>query len=70
MPLDEVYKASILAARTLIEKEPDYTFVTARLLHDLPGSHRPGSAPPSAAAYADNFLFIKKGVTASCSTRG
>ncbi|MFI4928585.1 MAG: ATP cone domain-containing protein, partial [Burkholderiales bacterium] len=32
VPLDEVYKASILAARTLIEKEPDYTFVTARLL--------------------------------------
>ncbi|MGE8200834.1 MAG: ATP cone domain-containing protein, partial [Variovorax sp.] len=25
VPLDEVYKASILAARTLIEKDPDYT---------------------------------------------
>jgi ribonucleoside-diphosphate reductase alpha chain len=32
VPLDEVYKASILAARTLIEKDPDYTFATARLL--------------------------------------
>jgi ribonucleoside-diphosphate reductase alpha chain len=32
VPLQEVYKASILAARTLIEKEPDYTFATARLL--------------------------------------
>jgi ribonucleoside-diphosphate reductase alpha chain len=32
VPLKEVYKASILAARTLIEKEPDYTYVTARLL--------------------------------------
>ena len=32
VPLQEVYKASILAARTLIEKEPDYTYVTARLL--------------------------------------
>ena len=25
VPMDEVYKASILAARTLIEKDPDYT---------------------------------------------
>ena len=32
VPMDEVYKASILAARTLIEKDPDYTYVTARLL--------------------------------------
>ncbi|MEG0677194.1 MAG: ATP cone domain-containing protein, partial [Comamonas sp.] len=32
VPLAEVYKASILAARTLIEKDPDYTYVTARLL--------------------------------------
>lgn len=30
--LAEVYKAAILAARTLIEREPDYSFVTARLL--------------------------------------
>jgi ribonucleoside-diphosphate reductase alpha chain len=30
--LDEVHKASILAARTLIEKDPDYTYATARLL--------------------------------------
>ncbi|AVO33981.1 ribonucleoside-diphosphate reductase subunit alpha [Ottowia oryzae] len=32
VPVDEVYKAAILAARTLIEKDPDYTYVTARLL--------------------------------------
>ncbi len=32
VPIDEVYKASILAARTLIEKDPGYTYVTARLL--------------------------------------
>ncbi len=32
VPLDEVYKSSILAARALIEKEPAYTYVTARLL--------------------------------------
>ncbi|MCD2167356.1 ribonucleoside-diphosphate reductase subunit alpha [Comamonas koreensis] len=30
--MDEVFKASILAARTLIEKDPDYSLVTARLL--------------------------------------
>eukprot|EP01036_Dinobryon_divergens_P040354 gene40354-53336_t len=32
VPIDDVYKASILAARTLIEKDPDYTYATARLL--------------------------------------
>ncbi len=32
VPLDEVYKAAILSARTLIEKEPAYTRATARLL--------------------------------------
>ncbi len=32
VPVDEVYKASILAARTLIEKDPDYTYATSRLL--------------------------------------
>jgi len=32
VPMEEVYKAAILAARTQIEKDPDYTYVTARLL--------------------------------------
>ncbi|MBN4688782.1 hypothetical protein H4F37_25400, partial [Escherichia coli] len=32
VPMDEVFKAAILAARTLIEKDPGYTKVTARLL--------------------------------------
>ena len=32
VPMEEVYKAAILAARTLIEKDPDYTYATARLL--------------------------------------
>ena len=32
VPIDEVHKAAILAARTLIEKEPAYTQATARLL--------------------------------------
>jgi ribonucleoside-diphosphate reductase alpha chain len=32
VPLDEVYKSAILAARALIEKDPAYSTVTARLL--------------------------------------
>jgi ribonucleoside-diphosphate reductase alpha chain len=32
VPIDEVYKAAILAARTLIEKDPGYSRATARLL--------------------------------------
>ncbi|HTT10154.1 MAG TPA: ribonucleoside-diphosphate reductase subunit alpha [Burkholderiaceae bacterium] len=32
VPLDEVYKSAILAARSLIEKDPAYSKVTARLL--------------------------------------
>jgi ribonucleoside-diphosphate reductase alpha chain len=32
VPIDEVYKAAILAARTLIEKDPGYSQATARLL--------------------------------------
>ena len=32
VPLEEVHKSAILAARALIEKDPAYTYVTARLL--------------------------------------
>ena len=58
--------ATILAARTLIEKDPDYTFATARLLlHTIFKEVVGGEVPATerAQAYADNFpLFIKKGV--------
>jgi len=68
VPIDEVYKAAILAARTLIEKDPDYTYATARLLLHTIFKEVLGQdiAPEaSAEAYADNFpLFIKKGVEA------
>ncbi len=66
VPLDEVYKASILAARTLIEKDPDYTFATARLLlhtifKEILG--REVTQAERAQAYAEYFpQFIKKGV--------
>jgi ribonucleoside-diphosphate reductase alpha chain len=66
VPLDEVYKASILAARTLIEKDPDYTFATARLLlHTIFKEIVGREVMPAerAQAYADNFpQFIRKGV--------
>ncbi len=32
VPLEEVHKCAILAARMLLEQDPDYTYVTARLL--------------------------------------
>jgi ribonucleoside-diphosphate reductase alpha chain len=66
VPLDEVYKASILAARTLIEKDPDYTFATARLLlHTIFKEIIGREVMPvdRATAYADYFpQFIKRGV--------
>ena len=66
VPLEEVYKASILAARTLIEKDPDYTYATARLLlHTIAKEVLGREVTPAemAASYADYFpTFIKKGV--------
>jgi ribonucleoside-diphosphate reductase alpha chain len=66
VPVDEVYKASILAARTLIEKDPDYTYATARLLFHTIAREVLGRDVPQAEmgeAYADYFpQFIKKGV--------
>ena len=34
VPIEEVRKWVVLSARTLIEKDPDYSYVTARLLLD------------------------------------
>ena len=66
VPVEEVYKAAILAARTLIEKEPDYTYATARLLLHTIAAEVLGETvglPELAARYADYFpQFIKKGV--------
>jgi ribonucleoside-diphosphate reductase alpha chain len=68
VPMDEVYKASILAARTLIEKDPDYTYATARLLlHTIFKEVLGRDLPPSemAQSYPDYFPgFIKRGVDA------
>ena len=66
VPMDEVYKASILAARTLIEKDPDYTYATARLLFHTISREvlgRDVAQADMAEAYADYFPgFIKEGV--------
>jgi ribonucleoside-diphosphate reductase alpha chain len=68
VPIDEVYKAAILAARTLIEKDPAYTRATARLLlHTIRREVLGGEVSPEAMAerYAEYFgAFIKKGVQA------
>ncbi len=66
VPIDEVYKAAILAARTLIEKDPDYTYATARLLLHTITKEILGEAVPAeqmGERYAEYFpQFIKKGV--------
>jgi ribonucleoside-diphosphate reductase alpha chain len=66
VPIDEVYKASILAARTLIEKDPDYTYATARLLMHTIRREVLGeevSQEDMETRYAEYFpKFIAKGV--------
>ena len=66
VPIDEVYKASILAARTLIEKDPDYTYATARLLMHTIRREVLGEEvahEEMATRYAEYFPgFIAKGV--------
>ncbi|WP_460505704.1 ribonucleoside-diphosphate reductase subunit alpha [Hydrogenophaga soli] len=66
VPLEEVHKASILAARTLIEKDPDYTYATARLLLHTIAKEVLGhevTYTELAEGYADYFpQFIKKGI--------
>ncbi len=68
VPIDEVYKAAILAARTMIEKEPSYTRATARLLlHTIRREILGGEVTQEQMSerYAEYFpQFIKKGVEA------
>jgi ribonucleoside-diphosphate reductase alpha chain len=66
VPIDEVFKAAILAARTLIEKDPDYTYATARLLlHTIVREVMGRDVAPAdmSAAYVDYFPgFVQNGV--------
>ncbi|HEX6530432.1 MAG TPA: ribonucleoside-diphosphate reductase subunit alpha, partial [Burkholderiales bacterium] len=68
VPMAEVRKSVVLAARALIEKEPAYSFVTARLLLDtirLEVLGEEASQADMEARYAAYFpQFIEKGIAA------
>ncbi|MFN9030947.1 MAG: ribonucleoside-diphosphate reductase subunit alpha [Betaproteobacteria bacterium] len=68
VPLDEVYKSTILAARALLEKEPSYTYATARLLLHTLRREVLGEEVTQAqmsTRYAEYFpRFIKYGIEA------
>ncbi len=68
VPIEEVHKAAILAARTLIEKDPGYTRATARLLLHTIRKEILGEEVAQAemqGRYGEYFPgFIKKGVSA------
>jgi ribonucleoside-diphosphate reductase alpha chain len=66
IPAEEVAKSLVLAARTLIEHDPAYSQVTARLLldqirHEILGE--PATQADMATRYAEYFPgFIKRGI--------
>ena len=68
VPLEELVKSAILAARALIEKDPAYSYVTARLLLHTVRREVLGeevSQEAMAARYADYFPgFIRYGIEA------
>src|SRR5687767_5146611 len=66
VPMQEVRKSSVLAARALIEKDPGYSFVTARLLLDIIRLEVLGEEASQAemeTRYAAYFpQFVEKGI--------
>ncbi len=68
VPIDEVYKSAILAARSMVENDPAYSKVTARLLlHTIRKEvlSDETSQEDMATRYATYFpAFIKRGVEA------
>ena len=68
VPLDEVYRSAILAARALIEIDPAYTYVTARLLLHTVRREVLGEEVTHAAMrerYAEYFpRFVEYGIEA------
>ncbi len=68
VPLEEVRKCTVLSARMLIEQDPAYSFVTARLLLNNIYSEVLGkevSQADMAAHYVEYFpAFIKRGIAA------
>ena len=68
VPMDEVRKSAVLAARALIEKDPSYSCVTARLLLDIIRLEVLGEETSHAemeARYAAYFPeFVERGIAA------
>jgi ribonucleoside-diphosphate reductase alpha chain len=68
VPMDEVRKSAVLSARALIEKDPAYGYVTARLLLNTIRLEVLGEEVPQSdmtLRYADYFAqFIKDGIAA------
>jgi ribonucleoside-diphosphate reductase alpha chain len=68
VPMDEVRKSAVLAARALIEKEPAYGYVTARLLLNtvrLEVLGEEASQTEMESRYASYFpQFIQRGIAA------
>ncbi len=68
VPMDEVRKSLILSARSLIEKDPDYTYVTSRLLMHSIRREVLGEEVDQAdmsARYSDYFpAYVKQGIEA------
>ena len=74
VPIDEVYKAAILAARTLIEKDPAYTYATARLLlhtirQEILGERGAAGRDGARATPTTSRASSRRASTPSCSTR-
>ncbi len=76
---DELALASIMAARTLVEQEPNYAYVSARLLLDklrtevlsfVHGVPLSTSQAEMAVRYPEYFFaYIKTGIKPNCSIR-
>ncbi|HEX9398227.1 MAG TPA: ribonucleoside-diphosphate reductase subunit alpha, partial [Burkholderiales bacterium] len=68
VPMDEVRKSAVLAARALIEKDPAYSYVTARLLLDTIRREVLGEVASQGqmdARYAEYFpQFVERGIAA------
>ena len=68
VPMDEVRKSAVLAARALIEKDPAYGYVTARLLLDTIRREVLGAEASQAdmeTRYATYFRqFVERGIAA------
>jgi ribonucleoside-diphosphate reductase alpha chain len=68
VPADEVRKSAVLSARALIEKDPAYSYVTARLLLNAIRREVLGEEVPEAEMkkrYAEYFpRFVKRGIQA------